>query len=44
MIKKNMEYGDLFVQIDVQIPEKMTDEQVDLFSKIRNINDDRDKD
>ena len=44
MIKKNMEYGDLFVQIDVQIPEKMTDEQVNLFSKIRNINDDRDKD
>ena len=43
MVKKNMEFGDLFVRIDVQIPEKMTDEQIELFNKIRNINDDGDK-
>ena len=40
MIKKNMEFGDLFVEIDVQIPEKMTDEQIELFNKIKNINND----
>ncbi len=43
MIKKDMEFGDLFVEIDVQIPEKMTDEQIELFNKIKNINNDGDE-
>ena len=42
MIKKNGKYGDLFVQIDIQIPEKMTDEHIDLFNKIKDLNDEKD--
>jgi DnaJ-class molecular chaperone len=36
---KSTGYGDLFVEIDVQIPEKMTEEHIDLFNQMKNLDD-----
>jgi molecular chaperone DnaJ len=39
MTNKNNGYGDMFVEIEIQLPNEMTDEHIALFNQMKNLND-----
>ena len=39
MTNKNDGYGDMFVEIEIQLPNEMTDEHIALFNKMKDLND-----
>ena len=39
MTNKNNGYEDMFVEIEIQLPNEMTDEHIALFNRMKDLND-----